>query len=436
MSEIIDVHCHIFNADDVPIKGMLKARNFPDWFAKLLDAILQKLAPSGDRVRGTSYDKTEINDELLDTLIREAVEEDADIMNEIGKDYDIEPLTTVRGATPFGFISWLKTMVKSNHQIAQILIDQFDTVDLFVPLVLDMELWLKDETVVPYDKQIQNIGNVCKNTNGKLHPFVPFDPMRQVLAEKDQSGTVITPLDMVKEAVEKYGYIGVKVYPAMGYLPFDNANFLSGLPDKDKLDAAFEKLFLYCENNGVPITTHCSPGGAEAYERSGQWGHPSYWKPVLKQHPALRINFAHFGGGKETLKDFDHSWAWDIAKLMNTYPNVYSDTGYFACLSNERDREKYSSFFTSLYAEYPIISERLMYGSDWEMICVEKGQKDYLTSLCEAFEDMYKTARAPASAFDNLFGLNAKRFLGLSDGPNRKRLLSFYSGRKYPSWLS
>ncbi len=435
MSVVIDVHCHIFNADDVPIKGMLRARNFPDWFARLLDRVLQKMAPSGANFRAISINKNTITDDQIDDLIKEVASEDDEIREQL-EGSDIEPSEKVRGATPFGFISWLRTIIKGNSQIANIMMKQFREVDLFIPLIIDMELWLKDKVVVPYNTQIVNIGEVCKRAKGKLHPFVPFDPLRQVLAEKDNDSNNKTPMNLVMDAIENKGYLGVKVYPAMGYLPFDNAKFLPGIVNSDKFDQAFDRLFTYCEDMGVPITTHCSPGGAEAYERSGQWGHPSFWEPVLKKHPKLKIDFAHFGGGKETLKATERSWAWEIAKLMESYPNVYTDLGYYACLCNSEDSRKYTDFFKTIYSKHPVISERMMYGSDWQMICVESGQKQYYTSVSQAVEFMCKAAGASSSAIDDVLGLNAMRFLGLSDGQNRQRILSFYSeSTEKPVWL-
>src|SRR5215469_17122948 len=88
-------------------------------------------------------------------------------------------------------------------------------------------------------------------------------------------------LQLVKDAVLNHGFIGVKLYPPMGFAPLGNVT-LGGtfwnqawiprpLHRSDmgaRLDQALTELYSWCQTNGVPVMAHTSPtnGPSKSFE--------------------------------------------------------------------------------------------------------------------------------------------------------------------------
>ncbi len=83
--------------------------------------------------------------------------------------------------------------------------------------------------------QIQEIIEIKKNNRKTVYPFLAVDPRRKGI------------FDLVKQSVGKNrNFHGIKVYPALGYLPSH--------PD-------LMKVFSYYADKDIPVTAHCSRGG-------------------------------------------------------------------------------------------------------------------------------------------------------------------------------
>lgn len=117
----------------------------------------------------------------------------------------------------------------------------------FVLLPMDMEFMgagkLKKEN--DYYQQMKKM--VDLNEKEEVHPFVFVDPRR---IEKDgksffdyefSEGTVTLKDCFIKTYMEDKGFAGFKIYPALGYFPFDQRL----LP-----------VWKYAADNGIPIMTH------------------------------------------------------------------------------------------------------------------------------------------------------------------------------------
>jgi predicted TIM-barrel fold metal-dependent hydrolase len=123
----------------------------------------------------------------------------------------------------------------------------------FVVLPMDMEYMEADIVPVPYLKQMDDLMTLKSNNEDKLFPFVFVDP-RRIENQSDHDPFFkfdFTNPDEIKLEncrLKTYlddGACGIKIYPALGYYPFDE-NLLP--------------LWLYCAQNEIPITTHCSVG--------------------------------------------------------------------------------------------------------------------------------------------------------------------------------
>ena len=150
-------------------------------------------------------------------------------------------------------------------------------------------------------------------------------------------------------------FLGVKVYPALGY-PADlyKSAYKSYYRITDRY-TNWDELFTYCEDNGIPVTTHCSPLGmtiADSFNyilhsRAGHTnrnprecalyldhitGNPERWEPVLNDHKKLKLNLAHFGSMDKWVNPIDepvdaYDWRKKISDIIKNpeYKNVYTD---------------------------------------------------------------------------------------------------------------
>ena len=189
---------------------------------------------------------------------------------------------------------------------------------------------------------------------------------------------------------KKAKFTGIKVYPPLGFDPN---------PDDLKLREKNELLFTFCEEHKIPIVTHCDDQGFRVLplEESFKYTSPERWGPVLKRHPELRIDFAHFGqqynknrsssgglverlfGGKSKnpfeafreMKEYrQYEWQIEILRLMREYPNVYSDMSF-----GGSDKECWVNLQSVLDRasddERKIYESRILFGTDWPLNLVK-----------------------------------------------------------------
>jgi len=143
-----------------------------------------------------------------------------------------------------------------NHQarIFGRLRDQYPPGTAFVILPMDME-YMGAGKLKPqfrYAQQMEMLARMKKKEVYKdiFYPFVFVDPRRitddpEFFKYEWKDGKIILGKCFIKEFIEINGFSGFKIYPALGYYPFDERL----LP-----------LWLYAVQNDLPITTHCIRG--------------------------------------------------------------------------------------------------------------------------------------------------------------------------------
>lgn len=258
--------------------------------------------------------------------------------------------------------------------------------DICTPLMMD--LLQASATLEPDDipytsndgslNQIDLISEQAAAYPWRIFPFVMFDPRR-----KKSDEICIT-------ALEKKGFIGVKMYPALGYHPcwwvmaapgpmWDNVvNTDPGAAERLK------NLYEYCSRQKIPITAHASTGGAYSIFKekegrlNGAWPltEISNWTDVLNEYN-LKINFAHFGGNylHKTLYKRQQSLNWrrqilnfiNRSKTNSDSGKIYTDLSFH---DMAHARGKQAEYFRDLrkLLENPNYSDRILYGSDASMI--------------------------------------------------------------------
>lgn len=120
-----------------------------------------------------------------------------------------------------------------------------------VVLPMDMEFMGAGKPVRPYAGQMEMLARIKSNHPDEIYPFVFVDPRR--IAEEGKAffdydvvdDKVVLKDCFIKDYIETKSFSGFKIYPALGYFPFDELL----LP-----------LWKYAADNGIPIMTHCIRG--------------------------------------------------------------------------------------------------------------------------------------------------------------------------------
>ncbi len=109
--------------------------------------------------------------------------------------------------------------------------DYFDTyarnssrkVDMLVCHLVDYDWPLAggDATPTSLPRQNEVMGRISVLTGGRVHCFAAYDPFKEVAYDKGLYAS--SPLELVQEAIQTHGFIGVKLYPTMGFAPLGNA---------------------------------------------------------------------------------------------------------------------------------------------------------------------------------------------------------------------
>jgi predicted TIM-barrel fold metal-dependent hydrolase len=128
---------------------------------------------------------------------------------------------------------------QTQNYIYRVLTKSYPANTRFVVLPMDMDHIKAGKATQDYMEQLDQLRKLKQHPQyGKtLMPFVFADPRRFA---KDP-----TYYDTAVKCLEEEGFSGIKIYPALGYYPFD----------KHLL-----KIFLYAAEHDVPVLTHCIRG--------------------------------------------------------------------------------------------------------------------------------------------------------------------------------
>lgn len=500
----IDIHNHIFNLSDLPISGFLS--HLAGVPRKLIKKTSEKVHELTDSLTPSGSDELALLDAPFDgAMVRVqpnfigAAKDDLlaqGALSAFGRDEGVanRALDKLLGNVPSdgskfeqgkGLLTMLALSTRYRHEIAANIVQTFSGIDLFTPAMVDFTYWdhngMLAETSLATQVRVQEKiaklsirGKIGRDT-ARIHPFVPFNPLREVVEVMDKLAdplvdytndriTDLTPdpvdhndawhirgvnppegegaLKLVRIAIEQAGFVGVKMYPPVGFLPLINCRLSihakGGIADK--LDRALRVFYKYCEDNAVPITTHTNASNAYA-SGYGQLAEPRLWWPVLNEFPNLRLNLGHFGHttGSNTSRGLRacESWMRQAAVLMQNFEHVYADVSNSKLPSDSDYAEQFTGLLKELFTTYPKCRKRLMYGSDWWM---NVRTPDHLKFPSE-FEKHFSDIAGKLDDGDltrDLMGENALRFLGF-DNPgnaNNQRLHAFYQNEPSPSWLA
>jgi predicted TIM-barrel fold metal-dependent hydrolase len=449
----VDVHCHAFCSADLPIVGFVAhhvpglvelsrfVTRWPEVVVRALVGVVAQLpnaaAPTGDdelaslRAELASAAKTplpgvfpippELFDEVLAALCKK-------LPFEVGPE---------KRQLLARYLDALYLAAHPRAAIAATLAESFRSVSLFTPSLVDYDAWSDDRAPTPLATQIQIQEAIARlslrgrigRADARFHPFVAFDPRRQA-----EGGAA---LELVRQAIDKSGFLGVKLYPPVGFAPLDNARLRPKETLSPKIDAALRALYAYCEAEEVPITTHASAANEYALGLR-QLVAPERWRPALEAHPGLRLNLGHFGHDYGVVGPGSTAgWIHQGAVLVERFANVYADLANSPLVYDATYAARFVTILREVVKRNPRVKRRLMYGSDWWL-----SKLDPEAALAaDRFRSTLANVLTPDEV-DDVMGRNALRFLGLLDDGNKPRsgkaaarLRRFYAGTPLPPWL-
>ncbi|MFK5855036.1 MAG: amidohydrolase family protein [Bacteroidota bacterium] len=260
----------------------------------------------------------------------------------------------------------------------------------FVILPMDMAFMGAGKVPRAYADQLAELGEL-KKTYPQILPFIHVDPRRKGI------------FDLLKKSVEEWGFKGVKLYPPLGYFPYDERLY---------------PIYDYCQKNNLSVISHCSPynpvhfkgSKKELYELLSKsdkpieikgkskkqlcsnFSHPHNYEQVLTDFPDLNICLAHFGSEYFWEKylenpEIEGNWFVLIKDMILNFDNLYSDISF--TLNNE-------NFFPLLkiLLGNEKLRRRVLFGSDYYMVETKTTELKFSIDLRAYLGEYYFTAIA------------------------------------------
>jgi predicted TIM-barrel fold metal-dependent hydrolase len=352
------------------------------------------------------------------------------------------------------YLRWFSLISRYRYQLADQLADDFERQGfkpkLLSPALVDYDLWLGEEVRrSSLTDQVEVMDRVSQRAEGPaVHGYVAYDPLRQVYWDqpKLREHARFSSLELVQHAVKDCGFLGVKLYPPMGFRPTGNGLQPQGYPDQvvadlgtvavgAELDRALSGLYDLCTRLDIPILAHASHGNG-AFADAADRADPAYWIAVFDRWPKLRVCLAHFGGfsapsaaAPAGAVSPENSWEWTLGRYVAANPQsrVYADISYLAeVFAKPEARAKTAANIRAFVKAFDPKVEHLVFGSDWIMLGLQGGYPQYAGLVHDFFR---LDCQFGADQMRRLFHGNAARFLGLERGSAGLKRMAFYYAR-------
>ncbi len=269
--------------------------------------------------------------------------------------------------------------LKSQLEIFKLLQGFYPTGTKFCVLTMDMEYMGAGNVAKSFETQLEELAAIKKDPayTDLIHPFIFIHPERPML------------FTLVRRFIEEHYFAGLKMYPPLGYYPFDK-----------RLDLVLS----YAEQYDIPVTTHCARGGVyfkgdikdRKHPITGRevpksknkyltdiYTDPDNYQYLLHKFPDLKLNLAHFGGNDEWEKylqntivdnDGEVNWFTKVCNLIKEHPNVYSDVSYTMF------SKKLISLLKVILQD-PVLKNKILFGSDFYMTEIEESEREFSINL-------------------------------------------------------
>jgi len=235
------------------------------------------------------------------------------------------------------------------------------------PLMMDLEQAVDkiEDVNYSYRCQCDLISRQVGRHPWRFFPFVMFDPRRQGAAA------------LCIQAIRDGGFIGIKMYPALGYYPSPDA-----YGEGDEVRKELETMYDFCMGHRIPITAHASVGGAYSVAGGGmpqdawKFTNISNWTQAIDRYE-LKVNFAHLGGNyfhsDPEKRERSTLWREEILELIaksrqgKMKGTVFSDLSFHDMAHHPSHRDTYFRDLRSVLND-GTLSQGLLFGTDASMI--------------------------------------------------------------------
>lgn len=256
----------------------------------------------------------------------------------------------------------------------------YERLEMFYPAsarfavhAIDFEYMGAGRTPKGYLEQLSELSELKRKFPKKIYPFICADPRRPDV------------VSLVKHYIEKEGFAGIKLYPSMGFFPFDERLY---------------PLYEYAEQHQIPVMTHCSSSGpvygrnippkkGRIHPKTGEemkaqnkrsfadhYADPDNYLYVLEDFPLLKICFAHFGGDAQCMKYYKsndpkevrNNWFVKVSNMLRRYKHTYTDISYAAA-----DFDLLALFHALLQS--PATKHKILFGSDYYMSSIVRNER-------------------------------------------------------------
>jgi len=489
----IDMHCHLKNIDDANSTAFVKRRfleNVPflgftlDTAASLVLPIVRvatKLTTQSSKTEAKylqkelSYGKAFNPHEFCEEVSKR---QRGSFLSDDFKEG--KPIRIGKGRT-MGFTS-------NRLRNAALMMAQWEQVDIFMPSIVDFYEGIGGGSAEEPEDLARFYSKLNLVTRGRFLPLISYHPRRQIdaLKKRAKGEEVKTPLELVEDAITKYGFIGVKVHPSSGFNPIENAKYgcrnggpfvkdrKLGEEDGAKYDKAMTDLYELCDRLDFPILTHGSDSLAaesdcmhEPESKPQEWtGSAHHWINAVNEESAkkrdVKVCLGHFASrfqnhekglrGEYGSNEFHVEYkddralepsAWLAAAegdiKQNDNSNIWLDLSYmveliYSAAKDDKVTRRWPHIFRSEGREDP----------DGKFACAFKrflAERPHLlektmygtdwhmpevSRIGDLYQDLMENL-LPKEAKERVMGLNAVEFFGLYEGrANRERLNEFY----------
>lgn len=369
-------------------------------------------------------------------------------------------------------LRWIQLFLRHRHSLGDELVDttRGNGLDplLLTPLMVDYAHWLGQapEAESSFSAQVEVIGLIARRAAVRgepaIHGMCAYDPLRAVIFERKSRypafGPEIHPVALAREAFDKHGFLGLKVYPPMGFKPVGNrddqgyqsrivqalgSHGVKGLGAA--LDTAMVQAVDLCVAYDAPMIAHAnnSVGAGPNY---GARAEPRFWLEVLRRQPMLRLCLAHMGhfcwqetGSRASARGDENTWEWSIGRYLQAYPqsNLYMDISYLSEVLHEdqADRRRHGARLRKWVEACDPDARHIVYGTDWIMLGRDASYPHYAASIRSFLKEDCELSHQQV---ERILVFNALRYLGLHSGPTRERLLKFHRRHSstLPAWAT
>lgn len=265
----------------------------------------------------------------------------------------------------------------------------------FVILAMDMQFMGAGNVGREYTKQLDELSKLKKKYPNRVYPFIGVDPRRANIEE------------LVKEYIEDHNFCGIKLYPPLGYFPYDST---------------LMPIYQYAQSHGIPIIAHSSKSGPiycrlkkkeliskikneldpstgirlhfegkSRKELCNYFTHPKNYKVLLNKFESLKVCLAHFGGASQWQRFLNPSTIGVCEKMKKKeYKNIDTDKDWFSIIYDMLKDHK--SLYTDISFTlenrdfFPLLKvllsnsrvrEQILFGSDFYMTEVSTSERSF-----------------------------------------------------------